>query len=546
MVATLLVILELTKLTKTNTGNKLKKELIRKFLEPKVKEIDRKNVNIESLRIQLYKAFETEMKKELERINALPIGTEEIRSSFMLIMLKRYCINSTFNLGVVSILGGTKVAAQPSPIQVTRRYLKSIKRRKGYKSIEILSSVLYNLNERILMASIIIKFLQTIKYCIFTEKQVRVNSKSLVIPDLTSIHSNRSEKNSLITRSIEYFGCRPDANIYYMGQKQISSQGMTRLKQPYSVEFRGKQRVEALKLTIRYALKCFRYLLKGNYIERALLKDLYIYELCKINPLDIQNIIYTQSSKWNHELWPHAYSRKRKLICYGGSFWGFKTKKFGYLDQYCYLKYQKWDEILCWNEILGKFESNLMKKNPKIIIIDPITPLGRMHKGCAYLSKQVKEYILLFDSLPYSIFGRLCTNLGERYRTEDICSQFINDILDEAEQSKVSVILKTKRDIELAVPYYSIESYFKMLKKHEKNQRLHIANKNIDISELIEKSLVVISAPFTSTSLYSSKVYNKPAYFYDPSKQLYADDRAAMNLPLVQGRDELKQLFRNI
>ena len=209
------------------------------------------------------------------------------------------------------------------------------------------------------------------------------------------------------------------------------------------------------------------------------------------------------------------------------------------------LSLPKWDEILHWNKILGKFERCSIKKKPIICHIEPITPQGRVSSKYEKISIQRDKYILVFDSLPYTEFGKICSSLGERYRTIDMCTRFIVDIIEEANQSGIDVVIKPKRDIDIPAPYYSCESYFQRLKQYEIEKKAVIANKNVQISGLIEKSLMVISAPFTSTSLYSYLAYNKPSYFYDPSGKLFADDRAAMKLHLIKGRNELKALITN-
>ena len=408
-----------------------------------------------------------------------------------------------------------------------------------------MGGIIFYINERVMMTSIIIEFFKVIKRCIFIEKQKKLNSSAIMIPDLTNTHFNRNEKDSLISRVIKYYEDKLSVIIFYLGNNSCNEDKIINLKEPYNVELRGNRRINTLRITLRFAVRYIKCMLIGNTVEVALLKDLYKYELCKVSPLNIEKIVFTQSSKWSHELWPIAYNKKRVLIAYGGSFWGFKTKQHGYIDEYCYYHYQKWDEILHWNKILGKFERCSIKKKPIICHIEPITPQGRVSSKYEKISIQRDKYILVFDSLPYTEFGKICSSLGERYRTIDMCTRFIVDIIEEANQSGIDVVIKPKRDIDIPAPYYSCESYFQRLKQYEIEKKAVIANKNVQISGLIEKSLMVISAPFTSTSLYSYLAYNKPSYFYDPSGKLFADDRAAMKLHLIKGRNELKALITN-
>ena len=284
-------------------------------------------------------------------------------------------------------------------------------------------------------------------------------------------------------------------------------------------------------------------MIRGSHMEVALLKDMYIYELSLINPLNLEKILITQSSQWCHELWPLAYNHKRLLICYSASFWGFKTPELGYLDQRCYLRHQKWDEILHWNKVLADYEKNIIKKEVNIHEIGPITPQGRVNCQSKELITRKNKYILVFDCLPYTKFGRICSNLGERYRTNSVCINFIDDIIKEATYSDLDVVIKPKRDIEAEVPYYSTNAYFEMLKKSNNLDNVQVANRDVNIHSLIKDCLLVISAPFTSPTLYASLVYSKPAFYYDPTGKLYKDDRGAMNLEVISGHTELKDLL---
>ena len=77
---------------------------MKKYLEKAVRQLDKEDVNIENFRIRLYQAFEFKMKEEIKRIDTCGIRREEIKSTYMNLMLKRYCINSVFNLGLLSIV----------------------------------------------------------------------------------------------------------------------------------------------------------------------------------------------------------------------------------------------------------------------------------------------------------------------------------------------------------------------------------------------------------------------------------------------------------
>ena len=139
MICALLVIMEVTKLSHSKNGEKVKRVLVEKYLEDEVRCLDLRNDNIEFFRKKLYKAFEHKMEKEIKNINKYGICEEEIKSSFMNLMLKRYCLNSTFNLGLLSILSDSWLGVQPAPLEVTSEYLRSINYTKRKRRVKFLS-----------------------------------------------------------------------------------------------------------------------------------------------------------------------------------------------------------------------------------------------------------------------------------------------------------------------------------------------------------------------------------------------------------------------
>ena len=56
---------------------------------------------------------------------------------------------------------------------------------------------------------------------------------------------------------------------------------------------------------------------------------------------------------------------------------------------------------------------------------------------------------------------------------------------------------------------------------------------------------VVLSMPFTSTAVIAD-YYGKDSIYYDPSRKIQKDDRAAHNLTVINGKIELKNYLYNI
>ena len=206
------------------------------------------------------------MKREIKRIDTCGIRREEIKSTYMNLMLKRYCINSVFNLGLLSIVGNSWLGVQTAPVGVISRYLKAINYLKKRRRIQIMGGIIFYINERVMMTSIIIEFFKVIKRCIFIEKQKKLNSSAIMIPDLTNTHFNRNEKDSLISRVIKYYEDKLSVIIFYLGNNSCNEDKIINLKEPYS-GLRGNRRINTLRITLRFTVRYIKCMLIGNTVE---------------------------------------------------------------------------------------------------------------------------------------------------------------------------------------------------------------------------------------------------------------------------------------
>jgi len=64
-------------------------------------------------------------------------------------------------------------------------------------------------------------------------------------------------------------------------------------------------------------------------------------------------------------------------------------------------------------------------------------------------------------------------------------------------------------------------------------------------SALIEQCQTVISTPFTSTDLIGRELC-KPSVYYDPHGVCEEDDWAAHGIPILSGKDELKEWLSSL
>jgi len=109
-----------------------------------------------------------------------------------------------------------------------------------------------------------------------------------------------------------------------------------------------------------------------------------------------------------------------------------------------------------------------------------------------------------------------------------------------AEQLDVLVVHKVKRDIGARAE----KSYTALLKKISTNKYYKSASPDISPIKLIDKSLAVVSMPFTSTANYG-RDRGKPSIFYDPVSWINKNDPAAHDIPIVIGKKKLQEWLIN-
>jgi polysaccharide biosynthesis PFTS motif protein len=72
-----------------------------------------------------------------------------------------------------------------------------------------------------------------------------------------------------------------------------------------------------------------------------------------------------------------------------------------------------------------------------------------------------------------------------------------------------------------------------------------IADPSTSAFRLVQNADVIVSLPFTSTSLIG-KVYNIPSVYYDPSFIISKGDRGSNGINLLSGKDELRKWLKKI
>ncbi|MAV57211.1 MAG: hypothetical protein CMI79_06810 [Candidatus Pelagibacter sp.] len=213
----------------------------------------------------------------------------------------------------------------------------------------------------------------------------------------------------------------------------------------------------------------------------------------------------------NKSLWQIDCKNKVKrsyLYFYSTNGDGVKTK-YGYPQNNSNWPVTDYDNYLVWDnyqkKVLYEF-GNLVKS--KIITIGPMINQIKSNDKDLILPK---NYVSIFDITPY----RLSNNLTNIFSiiTPDYVNKFLNDIFNVCKDLDLSIVHKKKKKIDKKI---LSKKYYNWLDVLEKDKRYLSLNDNVSVEYLIKNSKLVISFPYTSTSIIAKKL-DIPTIFYDPS-----------------------------
>jgi polysaccharide biosynthesis PFTS motif protein len=156
--------------------------------------------------------------------------------------------------------------------------------------------------------------------------------------------------------------------------------------------------------------------------------------------------------------------------------------------------------------------------------------------------KYEKPYVVVFDIQQHRKFYHFGTSTLTEYfeYDNDLHYRFLNDVLQCCNELGILILHKAKRDIGKR----SGKNYRSMLRDFKKNTCYINVSPDISPIKLIDNSIAVISMPFTSTALYGSS-RNKPSIYYDPVCWIEKNDEAAHGIPIILGKEMLKNWLIN-
>lgn len=291
-------------------------------------------------------------------------------------------------------------------------------------------------------------------------------------------------------------------------------------------------------------------LLRGKWIDSLLIDQ--IVDIIKLKNINYNSLptkyFFSSSFGLVRPMWTY-YLNKAKFIYfnYAASMPGFFYNKEYDYDFYNRLMF--WDEELHWSKKYIDYLSSIRKNIKNVRQVGYIYGQDTNEKNNLKLNSKKKK-VAVFDITPPQEILSITNNITNlNYHTSDNIIKFLNDIYNCAKAFDYQILWKQRWDTNIY--------------KYHINKKIH-DSKYIDFSsnfsaykdvfkfnsytspvEIIKKSDLIISLPFTSTALIAN-YFKKKTVYYDPSSILSRSDRGAQGIRLILGVNELKKYFKNL
>ena len=250
---------------------------------------------------------------------------------------------------------------------------------------------------------------------------------------------------------------------------------------------------------------------------------------------------FFHNSNWIYRpLWTYEAEQNGALIYF--YFYSTNIRSFNDINKYLPPPYgwkaSNWPCYLVWNHYQEKFLRRATGSQFKVLIVGEIW-FNDEETDTVCISKF--RTIAVFDVQPQRASIYRLLGLDYEYYIPQVALPFLEDIQAVLNEFGLDMAIKRKREIgKLAHPIYRSAT-----KKIELRENVISISPTISASRVIEKSLAVISMPFTSTALIGVH-QGKPSVYYDASAKVLRDDYAAHGIPVLIGKDELRAWVRNI
>lgn len=257
----------------------------------------------------------------------------------------------------------------------------------------------------------------------------------------------------------------------------------------------------------------------------------------------IENIaeeyLFHYSGSVYRPMWTYEAEKKgSRVILYFYSVFEQPRLPQGYESQKYEWGASSWPIHLVWD----KWQKEQLKRDlevaPEIHIVGPI-----YFSDGAENIQFTPNSIAVFDVEPHKLSKHFPQSTLSEYLAEypDLNVRFLNDIQTVLSEMGQIMVIKRKRD----VSGRTRRGYLKALKEISSKAGVVFLPSSISPCKVINQSVGVISIPFTSTALLA-QAHDVPSVYYDPTGWINKNDRAAHNVPVISGIDELRRWIKSL
>ena len=255
------------------------------------------------------------------------------------------------------------------------------------------------------------------------------------------------------------------------------------------------------------------------------------------NKKEVYNEYFFNNSEWLYRpLWSYAAEIKKSdisMIYYSindlptEDISGYENEK-NYLRIFHHHEIMTWTKYYAWTEDHKKHLNYVLNENFQKKI--DVKGYFIMETGKEFDPGNQKKIICCFPITPIDEVVNVINQRHSNYLTFESCKAFISDIVKHFEQFDIKVFFKLKRNFN----DQSNEDYKNFYLNLQTKKEFINLDPETDVEEIIDKSDLIISAPFTSVSTVS-KIKGKKTIYYDPTGTLNKPNhnKAAYNVPII-------------